>query len=93
MNLELPFSEGAVVRFVEGYGLWLDRRWAEWFGAVSGAIYLPLEIVKLWEKISWLRVGVLLVNCIVVFYLVQLLMRKHLPPPAAAPPPTAPAGT
>ena len=83
----------SVVRFVEGYGLWRDRRWAEWFGAVSGAIYLPLEIVKLWEKISWLRAGVLLVNCIVVFYLVQLLMRKHLPPPAAAPPPTAPAGT
>jgi len=33
----------SLVRFVEGYGLWRDRRWAEWFGAVSGAVYLPLD--------------------------------------------------
>ena len=82
----------SIVRFVEGYGLWRDRKWAEWFGAISGAIYLPLELYKLWEGVTFLRVAVLLVNCIIVFYLMQLLERKQLHPPAAAAPPEAPAG-
>jgi uncharacterized membrane protein (DUF2068 family) len=83
----------SVVRFVEGYGLWRDRRWAEWFGAVSGAIYLPLEVFKLWEKVSWLRVGVLAVNCVVVFYLIQILVRKQIRPPEVVTPPGPPAGS
>ncbi len=82
----------SVVRFVEGYGLWSDRRWAEWFGAVSGAVYLPLEVFKLWEGVTWLRVSILMVNCIVVVYLTQILMRKPIQPSPAAPPPAAPAG-
>jgi uncharacterized membrane protein (DUF2068 family) len=80
----------SLVRFVEGYGLWRDRRWAEWFGAVSGAVYLPLEIYKLCEGITWLRVGILLCNCVVVFYLTQLLVRRRAVPPAAATPPSTP---
>src|SRR5205809_848404 len=31
----------SAVRLVEAYGLWYGRRWAEWFAAVSGAIYVP----------------------------------------------------
>src|ERR1035438_4179771 len=34
----------AVFRFVEAYGLWRERRWAGWFAAATGAIYVPLEI-------------------------------------------------
>ncbi len=26
-------------RFVEAYGLWNERHWAEWFAVISGAIY------------------------------------------------------
>jgi len=28
----------AAIRFVEGYGLWRDRAWAEWLASCSGAI-------------------------------------------------------
>src|SRR5512145_2338015 len=35
------------IRFAEAYGLWLGRAWAEWLAAVSGAIYLPFEIMEL----------------------------------------------
>ena len=80
----------AVVRFVEAFGLWRDRRWAEWFGAISGGIYLPLEVHSLWKGVTWPRVTVLAVNCIVVFYLVQLLVRGlgGERKPAASPPMT-----
>jgi uncharacterized membrane protein (DUF2068 family) len=80
----------AAIRFAEASGLWLDRRWAEWFGAISGAIYLPLEIYNLWEMVTWPRVTVLVVNSIIVIYLVQVLVRGHGgPPKAAVSPPVA----
>ena len=76
----------SVVRFTEGYGLWRERRWAAWFGAVSGGIYLPLEIYNLWERITWPRVTILVVNTVVVLYLVQLLLRGHDESPKTSPP-------
>jgi uncharacterized membrane protein (DUF2068 family) len=78
----------AAVRFVEAFGLWRARRWAEWFGAISGGIYLPLEIYKLWEAVTWPRATILTVNSIIVVYLVQVLLRgRSVPPKAAATPP------
>ncbi len=32
----------ALVRFEEAYGLWNERTWGEWLGALSGALYVPL---------------------------------------------------
>ncbi len=37
----------SVVRFVEAGGLWRERRWAEWLGAATGAVYLPFEATAL----------------------------------------------
>jgi uncharacterized membrane protein (DUF2068 family) len=37
----------SVVRFVEAYGLWNARVWAEWFAILSGALYLPWEIYEI----------------------------------------------
>ena len=82
----------ALVRFVEAYGLWRERRWAEWFGAISGGIYLPLEIYNIIERISWARVTLFVFNCLVVAYLAAALTKKHPGPTSAAPTaPTAPA--
>lgn len=74
----------AAVRFTEAYGLWRDRRWAEWFGVISGGVYLPLEIYSLWQGVTWPRLTVLAVNCIIVFYLTQLLARRHPQPSGTA---------
>jgi uncharacterized membrane protein (DUF2068 family) len=41
----------AAIRFMEGYGLWKTRTWAEWLAACSGAIYLPVEISHLLQHI------------------------------------------
>ncbi|TAL04785.1 MAG: DUF2127 domain-containing protein [Porticoccaceae bacterium] len=63
----------AAVRFVEAYGLWRAQRWAEWFAAVSAGIYLPLELYELYERVTWLSVGVLLVNLLVVGVMLRAL--------------------
>ena len=40
----------ALVRGVEAYGLWFERRWAEWFALVSAGLYVPVEIFELWHE-------------------------------------------
>ena len=63
----------AVIRFVEAYGLWLQRRWAEWFGLFAGAIYVPIEIYEVVRKVTWPRVSLLIVNTAIVVYLSSVL--------------------
>lgn len=60
-------------RFVEAYGLWRMKAWAEWFAIISGAIYLPVEIAGLIKHATFLKAGVFLVNAGIVGYLVYAL--------------------
>jgi uncharacterized membrane protein (DUF2068 family) len=73
----------STIRFVEGYGLWLARIWAEWFAIISGTVYLPFEVYELIQKVTWIHVGVLLANVAIVVYMASLRVRaKHLTAPA-----------
>ena len=77
----------AAVRFAEAYGLWHERRWAEWLAAISGGVYVPIEIYELAHKITWIRAGALTLNLVVVAYMVWLLTesrRRHAAALAAA---------
>jgi uncharacterized membrane protein (DUF2068 family) len=75
----------AAFRFVEGYGLWHERPWAEWLALVSGGIYLPLEVYELMQKATWTRAAVLVANLAVVALMaLALKRRRQAPPPAAA---------
>lgn len=60
----------ALIELVEGVGLWLAKRWAEYFTVVATALFLPLEIRELTERITWLRVGALIVNVAAIVYLI-----------------------
>ena len=79
-----------IVRFVEAYGLWHERRWAEWFAALSGSIYVPIEIYEVIHRVTWVRVTALTLNVAVVAYMVWLLtenQRRAAAAKAACPPP------
>ncbi|GAB6124917.1 DUF2127 domain-containing protein [Humidesulfovibrio idahonensis] len=65
----------SLVRFVEAAGLWLRKTWAEWFGALAGGIYIPIEIYELFERVTWARVAVFVVNAVIVGYLSRELWR------------------
>ncbi|MCE1239223.1 MAG: DUF2127 domain-containing protein [Azonexaceae bacterium] len=69
----------STLRFVEAWGLWHDRRWAEILAAASGTIYLPFELANLMRGFSWLSLGALLVNlAIVVLMLLALRQRRRI---------------
>ena len=65
------------LRFVEAYGLWFERAWAEWLALISGTIYLPFEIFEIIRKPDAIRVGIFLVNLIVVLYMAYLRWQAH----------------
>jgi uncharacterized membrane protein (DUF2068 family) len=60
----------AVVELVEGIGLWLAKRWGEYFAAVVTAIGLPYEIYDLTAKVTATRVILFLINLALVLYLI-----------------------
>ena len=62
------------LRFVEAYGLWRARAWAEWVALVSGTLYLPFEIRLLVHRVTLLHVGFLVVNVAVVAFMFYLRM-------------------
>jgi uncharacterized membrane protein (DUF2068 family) len=65
----------SLVRLIEAYGLWHERRWAEWFAALSGGFYIPFEIYELVERVTWLRVLTLTVNVAVVSFMLYCVLR------------------
>ncbi|MES4906587.1 MULTISPECIES: DUF2127 domain-containing protein [unclassified Streptomyces] len=65
----------AIVEIVEGVGLWLLKRWAEYLAVVATAAFLPLEIYELTEKVSWLKIATLVVNVLAVLY---IMLSKRL---------------
>jgi len=66
----------AVLRLAEAYGLWFGRRWGEWIAALSGAIYVPVEIYELTRGFSTVKVAALVLNTLVVAYMCYLLLRR-----------------
>jgi uncharacterized membrane protein (DUF2068 family) len=68
---------GAVFEFVEAYGLWRERRWAGWFAAVTGALYLPLEVVALSRSIRCVKLVILLLNLGIVAFMTWTLWRSR----------------
>lgn len=59
----------ASLRFIEGYGLWKQRAWAEWLAIISGCIYLPFEMWKVIRHPNQFHFVVLGVNILVVLYI------------------------
>ena len=62
----------SAVRFIEAYGLWHMRVWAEWFAIVAGSVFLPIEVYEIFRRATWMRGIVLLTNLVIVAYLVNV---------------------
>jgi uncharacterized membrane protein (DUF2068 family) len=65
----------ALVRFAEAYGLWHEREWAEWFALLSGAMYLPWEVLSIIRHSIPLKWVVLILNVLIVLYMLMLRLQ------------------
>jgi uncharacterized membrane protein (DUF2068 family) len=60
----------AVVELIEAVGLWLAKRWGEYFAMVVTSLGLPYEIYDMTSKITVTRVALFAINLALVLYLV-----------------------
>lgn len=65
----------AAIELCEAVGLWLLKRWGEYFAAVATAIFLPYELYDIIERVTIIRVGAFVINVAAVVY---LLLTKRL---------------
>ncbi len=65
----------AGLQFIEGVGLWLARRWGEYYAVVATSLFIPLEIYELFHHFTILKSITLAVNLAAVVY---LLLSKRL---------------
>ncbi len=63
----------SLLRFLEAYGLWNAKAWAEWIALISGALYLPFEIYKVAHRANLFHISVLTINVAIVIYMAYLL--------------------
>jgi uncharacterized membrane protein (DUF2068 family) len=68
--LVLGLAAYVVIELIEGVGLWLGRRWGEYFAMVATSVFLPYEVYDLTAKITVTRVLFFLINLALVLYLV-----------------------
>jgi uncharacterized membrane protein (DUF2068 family) len=73
--LTLMLVAYALVELIEGVGLWLLKRWGEYFAVIATSVFLPLEIHDLTKGITMTRVVTFTINIAAVIY---LLISKRL---------------
>lgn len=69
----------ALVLAVEGVGVFYGKHWAEWLMVIGTASLIPLEIYHLIHKPSIIKIVIIIVNLLIVWYLWKVLQqnRKH----------------
>lgn len=93
----------AALRFIEAYGLWHRRAWAEWLAILSGCFYLPWEYYEVVKRAPLGAEIVLLLNVVIVLYLLScrweawksngLAACSETSPPEVVVPPSISVGT
>jgi uncharacterized membrane protein (DUF2068 family) len=68
---------------LEGIGLYLEKVWAEYLTLAITASFLPWEIFEISRRITWIRVGLFVINVLVFLYLLKIVIErgKHLRSP------------
>jgi uncharacterized membrane protein (DUF2068 family) len=69
----------ASVFAVEGWGLWREKRWAEYLTTIVTASLIPIEVWEIIRNVTWLKVITLVANAAIVVYLIYLLRRPQTP--------------
>ena len=67
----------ATVFAVEGTGLWMGRRWAEWLTIIVTGSLIPLEFWEQWVRPSFGKTTLIIVNVAIVWYLVARVLHER----------------
>lgn len=65
------------VLFTEGFGVYMQQRWAEYLMIFATGALIPIEVRHLWHRPGLVGVLILLVNCFIVWFLYAVLKRDR----------------
>ena len=68
----------ALIILVEGIGLWLQYRWAEYMTVITTSLFIPFELYELYERFTWIRIAILAINIFIVWYLSTRIRDEHV---------------
>lgn len=68
--LAIGLAAYAVIEAIEATGLWLAKRWGEYFAMIATSVGLPYEVYDLSVRVTALRVIAFAINLALVLYLV-----------------------
>jgi uncharacterized membrane protein (DUF2068 family) len=68
---------GAALYTVEGTGLMLRKVWAEYFTVVLTTLGIPWEIYEMGKHFTLWKLGLFVINILVLAYLIWILRRKR----------------
>ena len=68
--LALAAAGYAVIEIIEAVGLWLLKRWGEYFAMIATSVGIPYEVYDLTAKVTVLRLAAFVINVALVVYLV-----------------------
>jgi uncharacterized membrane protein (DUF2068 family) len=66
----------ALVFSIEGVGLWMRKRWAEWMTTFITGSLIPLEVWELYLRPTASKAGIIVANVAIVCYLVWHVRSK-----------------
>lgn len=66
----------ATLDIIEGTGLYLQKRWAEWFVVIATAALLPIEAYAIYKHVTLLKILLTIGNLIIVGYLIYIIKTK-----------------
>ena len=66
----------ATLTLIEGIGLYLEKTWGEFLTLAITASFLPWEILEIFRRLTWLHVGLLIINILVFAYLLRVILDR-----------------
>ena len=67
----------ATLDLIEGTGLYLRKRWAEYMVVILTASFLPLEAWVIWHHVTTIKILLTIGNVIILGYLIHVIQRKQ----------------
>lgn len=66
----------AAIFLTEGTGLLARKHWAEYMTLISTGLFIPLEIYEIQRHFTMVKLGVTVVNALIVWYLAIRIKRR-----------------
>jgi uncharacterized membrane protein (DUF2068 family) len=67
----------ALMYLVEGTGLLLRKRWAEYVTVIATGLFIPLELYEVFRSATLIRLAILAINLAILVYLIVQLTRNR----------------